>query len=349
MDEKVKVMKRLGWNILIFVVLIGLTFWFVFKDQDMGQLVTMLEGANLWWVLVGVVTMILHFLVEARNIQKILRALGEEITLWQAFKFTLIGFFFCAVTPGASGGQVMEIYYMTKEKVTGANATVTLLVQVCAMQVGIISLGIVGAILCPEAVTGAIAWLFWIGLGLNTVALAVVMVCLFSQKLARKLVNIFVRIVRAVGYKKIDEKKKRLEEGLAQYAEGAKFIKANKKEFGWAMARGVLQVALLYAVTYCVYLAFGLSGESMWQIMALQAVLYAGTSAMPLPGAVGISETAFLTLFGVAFGEGMVGSAMLLARGIGFYWFVILGLVVVFVNAVKMRGVTGEIDQELKK
>lgn len=346
-DVKIKTIKSMVWNVVIFGLLMTLTFWFVFRDQDMGRIFGIITEANVWWILVGVGVMFLHFMIEAYNIMKILHSFGEKIGFWQSLKFTLIGFFFCAITPGASGGQPMEIYYMTKEKISGANATMALMIQVCGIQVAIMLLGVLGALICPEALTGGALWLFWLGFVVNGVALAVLLVCVLSPKLARKIILGLFRFIRFIGLKKIDEKKGKIEEGLKNYEASSRYVKSHKGEFVAAIIRAVVQTALMFGVTYCVYLAFGLEGMNVFQVVAMQAILYMGTSAIPIPGAVGVSETMFLATFGVVFGAGLLDSSMLLVRGVSFYWFVILGMIVVFINAVRMRNIKGEIDKEL--
>ena len=348
MTTKAQVIKRMGWNMVIFAGLIALTFWFVFRDQDIGRVFGIITEANVWWILVGVGVMLLHFMVEAYNVMRILHSFGENIGFWQSLKFALIGFFFCAITPGASGGQPMEIYYMTKEKISGANATMALMIQVCGVQVAIMVLGVLGALICPEALTGGALWLFWIGFVINGVALVVLLVCVLRPQLARRIVEGVLGVVKFAGVKRLEVKRGRIEEGLRNYEKSSRYIKEHKGEFVMAILRAVVQTALMFGVTYCVYLAFGLEGMNIFQVMAMQAILYMGTSAMPIPGAVGISETLFLATFGAVFGAGLLDSAMLLVRGVSFYWFVILGMVVVFINAVRMKNVKGEIDKELQ-
>ena len=79
----------------------------------------------------------------------------------------------------------------------------------------------------------------------------------------------------------------------------------------------------------------------------MQAVLYTTVSGFPLPGSVGVSETVFLGIFGGVFGEKLLSGAMLLSRGITFYWYVIISLIVVVINAIRMKNVRGEIDEKI--
>ena len=57
----------------------------------------------------------------------------------------------------------------------------------------------------------------------------------------------------------------------------------------------------------------------LYAAIALQALLFVSVSAIPTPGAVGVSEGGFLVLQRVLFPDKVIGSAMLLSRGISFY------------------------------
>ena len=324
-------------NILIFVILMAATFWFVFKDQDIGQIFNIAKNASPWFLLLGIFCMLMYFAMEAVNIKSILKSFGEKLSFLKAYKFTMIGFFFAAITPSATGGQPLEIYYMSKEKIPAAHGTLALLIQVCGIQVSTMILGIISMLLNLNLLTGPVLWLSIIGLVVNGIALIAMLVCIFNNKLTRKLVNGFVNVLKHVGFKKIEKRRAKIDKSLNQYAEGASYMKTHKKEFAAAMIRVFIQFCFYFSVPYCVYRAFGLEGMSFFEVFALQAILFMATSALPLPGAIGSSESVFLNLFGLAFGAELLPSAMLLNRGITFYLFVIITLFVVFINIIRIK------------
>lgn len=318
------------------------TFWFVFKDQDIGQIFNVAQSANPWFLLLGIFLMLMYFAMEAINIKSILKSFGEKLSFLKAYKFTMIGFFFAAITPSATGGQPLEVYYMSKEKIPAAHSALALLVQVCGIQVSTMLLGIISMLLNIKLLTGPVLWLSIIGLTINGIALIAMLVCIFNNKLTRKLVNGFVNILKHVGFKKIEKRRAKIDKSLDQYADGANYMKTHKKEFAIAMLRVFVQFCFYFSVPYCVYRAFGLEGMSFFEVFALQAILFMATSALPLPGAIGASESVFLNLFGLAFGAELLSSAMLLNRGITFYLFVIITLFVVFINIIRMKNTKKE-------
>ena len=65
--------------------------------------------------------------------------------------------------------------------------------------------------------------------------------------------------------------------------------------------------------------------------------MYATVSGIPSPGAVGVSEGAFVSIFKTIFGENIINGAMLLNRGVSFYLFVLICGIIVIVNTFKAK------------
>ena len=346
--EKKDIFKLIR-SLIFFIGLIVFTFWFIFKDQDINELFNVIKSANILYVLLGLLLMFLFFLTEAYNISCILKALGENISIFKELKFTFIGFFFSSITPAATGGQPIELYYMKKENISGSKSTIALLMQLCGYQISTISLGIICAILNPSILHGGLLVLFFIGVLINCFALSIMLICIFSKRMASKILNIFIKVLTFFRVKNIDSKKESLKKGLEKYNNNATYIKEHKDQFIKAILRVFVQISFFYSVPFCIYKAFNLSGYNLFQIFTMQAILYTTVSSLPLPGAVGVSETVFLKIFEKVFGIGLLSGAMILNRGITFYFYVLLSLVVVIINAIRMRNVKSDFDGEIIK
>ena len=337
----IKTIRKFIRNIIFFIILIVLTFWILFKDQDMNKLFSIIRMAKMPYIFLGLFAMLLFFFMESYNIKSILKTFGEKISIFKAYKFTLIGFFFSAITPAASGGQPMEIYYMKKEKISGAHATMTLLMQLCGFQISTLSLGIICAIINPGILKGGLLFLFLVGITINGFALFLMLVCVFSKRLTARLIKIFIRILEFFKVKNIEKKQEDIKRGLEKYNNNSEYIKNHKKEFVICILRVFIQITLYYLVPFFVYKSFGLRDYNIFQLLqifTMQAVLYTTVSGLPLPGAIGISESVFLGIYGVAFGKNLLQSAMLLNRGINFYSFVVISLIVVILNILINKG-----------
>ena len=343
--EKTKKIKKTIRNLIVFVLLIGLTFYLIFKDQNVLEILKIALSVKKRYILVAIIAMCLYLLGETINITRILKELGEKSTFLRNIKYTLIGFFFSSITPAASGGQPMEIYYMHKEKIAVANSTLALLVHLTSFQIVTITLGIISTVLHFEIVKSGLIYLVIIGILLNSSALALLAISIFSKRLSKGLINFAVKVLKFFKIPNIEKKQESLEKELEKYQESAVYIKEHKKLMIKTLATTFVQIIIYYSIPYWVYLAFGFTSYNFLQIVTLQAMLYATVSGIPSPGAVGVSEGAFIEIFKGVFPTAMINSAILLNRGASFYLFVIISAIITTITALRTKDY--EVKEEL--
>lgn len=343
--EKAKKIKKTIRNLIVFVLLIGLTFYLIFKDQNVLEILNIAVSVKKRYILVAIIAMCLYLIGETINITRILKELGEKSTFLRNIRYTLIGFFFSSITPAASGGQPMEIYYMHKEKIAVANSTLALLVHLTSFQIVTITLGILSTILHFEIVKSGLIYLVVLGILLNSTALTLLAISIFSKRLSKGLINFAVKVLRFFRIPNIEKKQESLEKELEKYQESAVYIKEHKKLMIKTLVTTFIQVIIYYSIPYWVYLAFGFTGYNFFQIVTLQAMLYATVSGIPSPGAVGVSEGAFIEIFKGVFPATMINSAILLNRGASFYLFVIISAIITTITALRTKDY--EVKEEL--
>lgn len=343
--EKAKKIKKTIRNLIVFILLIGLTFYLIFKDQNVLEILNIAVSVKKRYILVAIIAMCLYLLGETINITRILKELGEKSTFLRNIRYTLIGFFFSSITPAASGGQPMEIYYMHKEKIAVANSTLALLVHLTSFQIVTITLGVLSTILHFEIVKSGLIYLVILGILLNSTALTLLAISIFSKRLSKGLINFAVKVLKFFRIPNIEKKQESLEKELEKYQESAVYIKEHKKLMIKTLVTTFIQVIIYYSIPYWVYLAFGFTGYNFFQIVTLQAMLYATVSGIPSPGAVGVSEGAFIEIFKGVFPATMMNSAILLNRGASFYLFVIISAIITTITALKTKDY--EVKEEL--
>ena len=155
------------------------------------------------------------------------------------------------------------------------------------------------------------------------------------------LVNISIKVLKFFKVKNIDSKKEKLEKELVKYQDSAVYIKNNKLLIVKILLTTLVEFTLYYSVTYWTYRALGLSECNILEIITMQSVLYATVSGIPSPGAVGVTEGAFMEIFRFVYPQAVMSSAVLLNRGINFYFFVMFSGVVVLINHVRCSKVKG--------
>ena len=328
--------KKIIINLLIFVVLMLLLFYFIFKNMDFKELVVLLKESNLKYIFLGIAIMASSFLCEAINFHICLKSFGYNTSLLKCLKYSSVGFFFSGITPSSTGGQPMQVYYMHKDKIPISVSTILLVLILAGYIVATLLLAISGLFVDSGVITsiGHISFFVYFGIFINIAGFILCMILMFSKKLAVKISNFLVKILSKFKYKKIDQFKEKINDEINLYQSTAEHIKNNKWILILSIFLNLLQLVAKFSIPYCVYRGFGLNKYGYIYLLLLESILFVSTSIMPFPGAMGVSEGAFLILFKEIFTEKNLPSAMLINRVINFYLFIFITGIIIFVDKI---------------
>lgn len=317
-----KAKKKVIWNGLLFAVIFALTVYGVFHGEDTGELNEAIAQSDLRWLLLAVVCVLFFIWGESVIIWHMMVSYGIRVKKRICFLFSSVGFFFSCVTPSASGGQPMQIYFMKKERIPIPVSTVILMIVTITYKLVLVVIGLAIALFrrgFMERYLSDIRFIFYLGLGLNVFCVSFMILLVFHPFLAREILKCGLRLLERFHILKHKEGRlDRLEASMNLYQETSNYLKTHI----WLMIRVFLitfvQRTALFTVTYFVYKAFGLKGFSWLTVTTLQAVIAVSVDMLPLPGGMGISESLFLTIFAPVFGT-LLFPGMVLSRGLGYY------------------------------
>ena len=329
--------KKTIINFLIFISLILITYFIIFKDINPIKIYKQISSLNIIYLLISIFLMVLFFTIESFNVKNILNALGEKITLRKTLKYTLIGFFFSSITPASTGGEPMEIYYMSKDNIKISNSTIALLIYLCGHHLNSIIIGLISLIINPKLLSKELLIVFIIGNILNTIPVIITFIAIFNQKLFTKIVNFIINLIRKIKRKNSKDLIDKINTELVNYQKGASFIRNNKKEFIKSICTSFCHVITYYMVPYFIYKSFNLNNYSIIKFISLQAILHSTVCSIPLPGTVGASESVFLILYQVVYSKELIDSALITNRFITFYLFVLISLIIFLIHKFSLK------------
>lgn len=315
------------FNVLFFFIVAFVTFYIIFKRNNISFMLKKLSSINIVYVLLAILFMFIYISCEGINIRRVLITLGDKVSIIRSFKYAVVGFFFSAVTPSASGGDPAQLYFMSKDNLSISHSTLALLVELSSFQLVSGILTFVGLIFNREVImndVGNLKYFVFIGMLVNIVFLIFLLVMIFSKKLGEKLFNFIFKVLEFFHYKKIDKFKEKSIKQIEEYNFCAMYLKKNKKVLVKIVLTTFVEFLIYYSIPYLIYLSFGLSKYSVFKFITLGAVLYTSVGFLPLPGAMGASEGGFVVLFKMLFPEMILSSAMIISRGISYYLFVLL-------------------------
>ena len=329
--------KKMIINFVLFISLIILTLWILLINQDAGEIFNIIGQSNGFFITIGILAMFIYISLEALNIGRTLKLLGNKTNFLKNLKYALIGIFFSGITPAASGGQPMQIYYMNKDGITVGHSTLALLINLTSMQIATLSIALISIIFNLQYLNTMLLILLIIGLLLNVIALSILLASIFSKRLSKWFMKVLIRILKFFKIKNMDKKIKKFGKELRTYQKSSKYIKKHKKMMVKILLTTFAQFLIYYSVAYWTYRALGLNSHTIIEIITMQSVLFATVSGIPLPGSVGVSEGVFVEIFKNFYPEHMIRSATLLNRGISFYIFMIISGIVVVINQIKKK------------
>ena len=332
-------------NFIFFLILIAITFYVIFRDQSVSEILKIVSSVDKKFIAIAIVAMTLFFVCETINLTRTLKALGEKSNFFRNFRYTLIGFFFSSITPAASGGQPMEIYYMSKDGIAAGNSTLALLINLTTMQIATISIALISLIFNYQYMNTVLIICFIIGILLNASALALLLVSICSKRVTNAIINFVVKVLKFFKVKNIESKQEWLNSELSKYQTNADYVKSHKVLILKTVIMTFVQFLIYYSISYWIYRSFGYNKANVFEILSMQAVLFATVSGIPSPGAVGVSEGAFLEIYRNIYTKEQIKSSMLLCRGVNFYLFVLISFVIVIMYTLKdKKHVNGDVS-----
>lgn len=309
-------------NVFFLITVFSLTVYFVFRGKDIGEILTAVRYADLRYLLVGLVCVVLFIIGESVIIFYMMRALGAKVKMGHCALYSFVGFFFSCITPSATGGQPMQIYYMKKDKLPIPVTTLVLMIVTITYKAVLVFIGVLVCFFGNRFLRGYLGdlmWVFYLGLALNIFCVSLMLTLVFAPGLAKWLM---VRGLKLLEHIKIMKKKRsrleKLEASMDMYHDTAAFWAGHKRIILNVFLITLVQRCILFTVTYWVYRSMGLYGAGIITITILQSVISVSVDMLPLPGGMGISETLYMVIFVPVFG-GLMLPSMLLSRGIAYY------------------------------
>lgn len=308
----------------VFVLLVfALTIYSVFKGEDLGAVLKTILKVNPWYLLPGVLGVVVFIWGESIIIHYMFGTLGIREKKWTCFLYSCVGFFFSAITPSASGGQPMQIYYMRKNKIPVPVSTLVLMIVTITYKSVLVAVGLFVAFFQRGFVhkyLEGILPVFYLGVGLNVVCCIAMSILAFHPALAKGIMMWCLKILERIHIMKHKpERTLKLESSMDQYNATAAYLRSHARVMVNVLLITFFQRFALFFVTWFVYRAFGLRGAHIYDVVMLQAVVSVSVDMLPLPGGMGISENLFLIIFKGIFAAGLLLPGMVLSRGIAYY------------------------------
>ena len=325
--------KKLAINVILFLAIMVFTMWFVFRDEGVEAVLTAMKQMSFAHLLLAIAIALFFVSAEGVMIWYLLRSIDGTSSLFSCIRCSFIGFLFSGITPSATGGQPMQLYYLKRDGNSWSLSSVALMTVALMYKLVLVLFGVGILLFWHAPLRGYLGTgyyrLFLLGLTLNTLLVVGLLMVMFTPSVIRLLSGKAEWLaVKLHLLKKAGSKQARLDHFMDNYQNALSFLKEHKGKMLVVLLGTVVQRAAVFALTYVVYRGMGMSGVALTTIMWLQAAVYIAVDMLPIPGAQGITEAMYRRAFLNIFTAGHVTASMCISRGVSFYLMICVGLVV---------------------
>ena len=254
--------------------------------------------------------------------KEVLNVFNRKISLKKGIFYSSVEFYFSGITPSSTGGQPVQLYYMTKDKIPVKTSYIVLVLNTIYFKIVLLVLSIIVMIFKGDYIfsNDFIYILFFIlGFIADLVMVVLGFMLLGHKKLIKKVLTFFYKV--GMRFKLIKNKieNKHIEDIMEKYNEEIKTLTKNKKTLVISFIVTLLQRLMLFSIAYVVYRALGFNKYSYLDLLTIQVSVQTAIEVLPLPGGACLSENMIHDMFNKIFNSNFADVGMLLTRTFSFY------------------------------
>ncbi len=348
-NQEEKKQKHSGIKYLINILLVlAVTFVAVlitlFSDPNAGpqQILATVRHANWMWIGIAFLITFFAILIQGVILFFYARLYTRKYHVYQGLAVNCIGIFYNAVTPGASGGQVMEAYTYKKQGVPISAAASIMVMQGIVYQIVLIIYGILAITIKSETIFSIKAFEFTINgydISLSSLPLIIIgfglnlfmIVLLFGMSYWKRLHNFILGpLIGGLAKIKIVKNPDKSRENLRIQVENFKIelkrLFSNIPFLILVLLLNFIVMTCNFSLPFFVGKALGSvsmeSVQSFWDVVFFSNFHQMIAGIVPIPGAAGISEYFYNQLFATYMitetGESIISASQLIWRTISF-------------------------------
>lgn len=317
------------FNIIIALMIVLIFAFLCLSENGLADLWKNVRDFKIEWILAGVMCQIANLCIDYYLTYRFVKHYHNDYKLWKAVKTTAIGQFFSAVTPGASGGQPMQVYTLTTQGVSSGIATSALMQKFVVYQVVLTLYSAVTLLLRFDYFSGTLGSIMknlaLFGFLIQATIIGILLLFSFNKKITKKLIVFVFNLLAKLRIVKNPEKKiVDLENQLEVFHKSNKALYKDKTLLLESYVVTVIQLTSMFLIPYCVYRSFGFYGASAIDMICSESFTMMVSYFTPLPGASGASEGASYVFFSSLFSSQTIKSAILIKRILSYYLIILL-------------------------
>lgn len=329
-------MKSFKKNLIMFLVLaliIVLTLYSIYDKESLRLIITGFPKIKIEYICIGFALMILYYCLYGYYFTYTFKLFGIKVPVLKGIFYGLVEFYFSGITPSATGGQPVQMYYMSKDNIPIKNSYIALLINTMFFKIAIIVLGLLALFFKQDIIVyfkPIHMDFFYFGLVCDVLFCILLGMFLFNSALIKRTLSwIFKFFKKFHIFKKYTDKD--IDEIIVDYKEDLNVLLSNKFKFIYSLLLVFVVRIIYFSIAYVVYKGLGLSGYSYLDMLAIQVSVQMAIEMVPIPGGSYVSERMFFYIFSIVFLTEFASLGMLLTRAFIFYIPIVVTGIIIFI------------------
>ena len=320
---------------LIVVLVVG------FNGNELSGMKRAFVSIKPIWIVVCFALFSIYVILDALCIHRFLRSQKHDVSFMSILYTSVIGVFYCNLTPGSSGGQPMQIYYLTKRNIPVGIGTSALTIKFFCFQVMLILFGAIAWMVFSDYIMLAIGggvWILIMGYIINFVSIVLIVLFTVKHELIHAMISFIIKILTKLRLIKRPEITVARWEGyLVSFRSSITLLLKKPSELIYQLVASSAQIIVWGLIPAAVYYALGHSGSSVFELITIAIMIYISASYAPLPGGSGAQEGVFTLYYSLVFKPDSLFIALLIWRFFTFYLSLILGSILIFIPSFRLK------------
>lgn len=310
--------KKYGWvgsvlllALIAFGIYIMVQLAMTVGEGEIESLDSIIQNANWTFVAIAVGMLLLAIVADSLKYAVITDTVIGKANLLTSTKVAMLGRYYDNITPFASGGQPMQIYYLHKKGYSAGQSTAIVFIKyfvnmLCWMFICILLMATQSGALNQYVTNEATRKLFlvagWIGVAVNSAVPVMIILFVIFPRLTTKVVSACIWLLNKMRIVKDKEKTmNKARRAVDEFCLAFKIMSQNPWKFFLLICLCILEPLISMSLPYVVMVALGGTTDISWvtllAVMTLNVYATMSVAIIPTPGNSGFAENAVLLAF----------------------------------------------------
>ncbi len=290
----------------------------VLKNMDMKYL----------WIIMGLI--LINIASAGQRLKVMISSVDKKLSLKDCMIIHISGAFVSNVTPFASGGGPFQIYFLHKKGVNVGKASTAVVTNFLLRLFYFGILTPIFLIFFNEYISAGVLpdYIFYLAFGMGVlISVGIILLTLVPQ-IGDKLTDYILNINKINNFIKKSYKAKRWlvksRRELRDFRRSFGILRKNKKSLFWGAFYTIVFWSSMFMIMPVVLMSFGAEPHFL-QAYIMQTIFYLMLPYSPTPGASGVAEIGFASLFVAFIPSDIVGLVTFGWRLFTFYTILVIG------------------------